>query len=255
MTKRLLCVALVLVASVALAESVFIPPTLEDSLAVRVVTSGAVAATSAGWTPKAPATGLRAAWYHDATTQYGYTKATGSAGTWADQTGNGYTLTGDSSAASPVAASDGVTWTTASGHLSLKNTSLAYSGSSLSVVIRAKFTDSTYGGMCVAWFTYSGAVYSLTTAGGNIAHGSAGYAPGAWHVFLFRVDGSEQTLWVDGVKKSTAAYGDVYHWSTWSIGANDYVGSPWYMDGPISGALLYGRALSDAECADSVNWF
>lgn len=99
----------------------------------------------------------------------------------------------------------------------------------------------------------------LATSNGNVTDSSWQFDTGRWILVGFTFDSStgESTLWLDGVKKATmtSSYRSSVNWGTQSF----YVGKSYddnrWLDGCIAEARVWNRILSDAELADTMQYY
>lgn len=99
----------------------------------------------------------------------------------------------------------------------------------------------------------------LATSNGNVTDASWQFGTGKWIMVAFTFDSSTgaATLWLDGAKKATltSSYRSKVNWGS----TNFYVGKSYddarYLDGCIAEARVWDHILSDAELANTMNYY
>lgn len=99
----------------------------------------------------------------------------------------------------------------------------------------------------------------LATSNGNVTDPSWQFDTGRWILVGFTYSSStgESTLWLDGVKKATMVsnYRNNVNWGS----SNFYIGKSYddnrWLDGCISEARVWNRILSDAELANTMQYY
>ncbi len=231
--------------------------------AIRVQAAG-VASTGTGTAvaSAAPSLGLVGAYYQTATVKT-YVKDSGVVGKWYDASGNGNHLYSTSEANSPsVDVASGIVFRLNTYDNLRTPTTLVRGTGAISFVIYHNL-DNYDTGTRTYFKQWAGETlfYLKQWNYGRIsaedptqlqsAHNIANHT-GEYRV-AYVLDGASSSIWLNGSKIASGNSGSANCNVWWYIGGypspNEICSGRWY------GLLIYRRALSDAECSDSVNWF
>jgi hypothetical protein len=264
MTKRLLCIALVLVASVALAESILIPPTLEDSLAVRVVTSGAVASTGTGTAARteAPRAGLAC----ELVSAHPYTVVSG-ASSWQDQSGNNKHATQSNDSYAPTVTATGAVQFAANQALAVPITVAGGNTDTYTQVFTVVMgvqpspgpwcLQDSDGSRAVVHWINTGIIVSRTYSSASRWTIAADGFQAQLDTYVCEFAQAGMSVYRNGVLLANDAAGSTTTNAIGTVYIGNYQPGTSYQMG-VGNFLVnyrwYSRALTAGEIADSVNW-